>query len=184
MNRSLGAPLLCVLSMTIAPAVTAQAVKSSVEAAAATGTPEFVIPKVAWSGRLRTSARTATDRSRRRSVRNPRAGPTAPRQAALQRAIAEPVGSVPVPAGPTVPVVNLEITSLCAVPGQRWQAVMYIDNNSGNPIDPIIECHFTDDGNRSATPGQRFPDWGRACGPGSSSRGRGSRSLLIGRCAT
>jgi hypothetical protein len=36
---------------------------------------------------------------------------------------------------------------LRAVPGQRWQAVLYLDNNSGNPVEPVIECRFTNGGN-------------------------------------
>jgi hypothetical protein len=145
MNRSLRTALLCLLSMTIAPAVTAQAVKSSVEAAATTGAPEFRDPK---SGMIWTPENVGQD--------GKPIGPddkafdplsqNAPRQLALQKAIAKPVGSVPITAGPTVPIVNLEIATLQAVPGQRWQAIMYIANNSGNPIDPVIECHFTNHG--------------------------------------
>jgi hypothetical protein len=145
MNRSLGTASLCLLSMTIAPAVMAQAVKSSVEAAATTGAPEFRDPK---SGLVWTPENVGQDGKPigpDDKAFDPR-GQNAPRQAALQKAIAKPVGSVPVTAGPTVPIVNLEIASLRAVPGQRWQAVMYIANNSGNPIEPIIECHFTNHG--------------------------------------
>ena len=41
----------------------------------------------------------------------------------------------------------MDNASLRAVPGQRWQAVLYLDNNSGNPVEPVIECRFTNGGN-------------------------------------
>jgi hypothetical protein len=46
-----------------------------------------------------------------------------------------------------VPIVVMDNASLRAVPGQRWQAVLYLDNNSGSPVDPVIECRFTNGGN-------------------------------------
>jgi hypothetical protein len=36
--------------------------------------------------------------------------------------------------------------SLRVVPGQRWQAVLYLNNNSGSPVEPVIECRFTNGG--------------------------------------
>jgi len=145
MNRALGTASLCLLGMTIASAAMGQAARSSVEAAATTGAPEFRDPK---SGMVWTPENVGQD--------GKPIGPddkafdplaqNAPRQAALQKAIAKPVGTVPITAGPTVPIVYLEIASLRAVPGQRWQSVMYIANNSGNPIDPVVECHFTNHG--------------------------------------
>ena len=88
MNRSLGIPLLCLLGLTIAPAVMAQAVKKSVEAAATTGTPEFRDPK---SGMVWTPENVGQDgkpigpddKAFDPSAQN------APRQAALQKAIAK-----------------------------------------------------------------------------------------------
>jgi len=32
------------------------------------------------------------------------------------------------------------------MPGQRWQVVLYLDNNSANPVDPVIECSFKNAG--------------------------------------
>ena len=40
----------------------------------------------------------------------------------------------------------MDNASLRAVPGQRWQVVLYLDNNSGNAVAPVIECVFTNAG--------------------------------------
>ena len=57
-----------------------------------------------------------------------------------------PLSSVPITAGPTVPIVNLGNATLSAVPGKRWQVVLYIDNNSANTVVPLIDCRFTNGG--------------------------------------
>lgn len=36
---------------------------------------------------------------------------------------------------------------LRAIPAQRWQVVMYLNNNSGNPVEPVVDCRFTNAGN-------------------------------------
>jgi hypothetical protein len=53
------------------------------------------------------------------------------------------MGTVPITAGPSVPIMALDTPSLKAVPAHRWVAVLYVTNNSGSPIDPIVDCHFT-----------------------------------------
>lgn len=73
---------------------------------------------------------------------------TAPARGGQQRATPRPVGSVPITAGPTVPIINMENPTLRAVPGQRWQVVLYLNNNSGNPVEPVVECRFTNGANR------------------------------------
>ena len=35
---------------------------------------------------------------------------------------------------------------LRAVPGKRWQVVLYLDNNSANTVVPLIDCRFTNSG--------------------------------------
>ena len=52
------------------------------------------------------------------------------------------IGSVPITAGPTVPIAVIDNATLSVIPGQRWQVVLYLDNNSGTPINPVIECRF------------------------------------------
>ena len=145
MNRSLMALSLCLASVTMAPAVHAQAGKSSVEVAATTGLPEFRDPK---TGRVWTPENVGQG-GKPILPEDHAFDPTnqsGAMQLVLQKAIAKPVGSVPISAGSTVPVVNMENTSLRAVPGQRWQLATYLNNNSGQAVDPVLECHFTNHG--------------------------------------
>jgi hypothetical protein len=69
-----------------------------------------------------------------------------PLQMAIQYVPGRPVGTVPITAGPTVPIVVMDNATLQAVPGKRWQVVLYLDNNSGNAVSPVIECAFTNAG--------------------------------------
>jgi hypothetical protein len=82
-----------------------------------------------------------------------------------QRPKAELMGTVPITAGPSVPVMTLDAPSLQAVPGQRWIAILYVTNNSGNSFDAIVDCHFTNHGQKvesvrlhvpTAGPGERL----------------------------
>jgi hypothetical protein len=61
---------------------------------------------------------------------------------------AELMGTVPITAGPTVPIMTIDTPSLQAVPGRRWIAVLYVTNNSGGTINPIVDCHFTNHGQK------------------------------------
>jgi hypothetical protein len=72
-----------------------------------------------------------------------------------QRPAIVPLSSVPITAGPTVPIVNLGGATLTAIPGMRWQVVLYLDNNSieidldnnsVEPVVPVINCRFTNAG--------------------------------------
>lgn len=56
------------------------------------------------------------------------------------------LSTVPITAGPTVPLVNIGDASLSAVPGQRWQVVLYIQNNSAGTVTPLLNCRFTNTG--------------------------------------
>lgn len=145
MNRTLMAIPLCFVGMTMAPAVHAQAPKSSVEVSASTGLPEFRDPK---TGRIWTPENVGQGGKPilpEDHAFDP-AAQSGALQLVLQKAIAKPVGSVPITAGPTVPIVNLENTSLRAVPGQRWQLATYLNNNSSQAVEPVLECHFTNHG--------------------------------------
>lgn len=57
------------------------------------------------------------------------------------------LGSVPITAGPTVPIATIDDASLTAIPSQRWQVVLYLNNNSAGVINPVIDCRFTNSGN-------------------------------------
>jgi hypothetical protein len=82
-----------------------------------------------------------------------------------QRPKAELMSTVPITAGPSMPVMTIDAPSLQAVPGQRWISVLYVTNNSASSIDPIIDCHFTNHGQKvesirlyvpTAGPGERL----------------------------
>jgi hypothetical protein len=132
-------------SVVLVPAALAQPAKSTVEVAATTGAFEFRDPK---TGRVWTPENVGQDGKPigpDDHAFDPRAQ-SAPLQAVLQKSVAKPVGSVPVTAGPTVPVAELQNLALRATPGKRWQVAMYINNNSANAINPVVECRFTNHG--------------------------------------
>lgn len=54
---------------------------------------------------------------------------------------------MPITAGPTVPIAIIDDASLSAIPSQRWQVVLYLNNNSAGTISPVIDCRFTNAGN-------------------------------------
>jgi hypothetical protein len=56
------------------------------------------------------------------------------------------LGSVPLTAGPTVPIAVIDDASLSVIPGQRWQVTLYLNNNSAGTINPVIDCRFTNGG--------------------------------------
>lgn len=146
MKKSLTTVSLCLIGMTLAPAALAQAAKGSLDVAATTGTPEFRDPKTGMVWTPENVGQGGKPILPEDRAFDP-ASQSAPAQGVLQRAMARPVGSVPITAGPTVPIVNMENAMLRAVPGQRWQVVMYLSNNSGSPIEPVVQCRFTNGGN-------------------------------------
>ncbi|WIM09362.1 hypothetical protein [Enhydrobacter sp.] len=56
------------------------------------------------------------------------------------------VGTVPMNAGPTVPLVKIDNLSLRETPGSYWRATLYLDNNSKSTFSPIIGCEFNNGG--------------------------------------
>lgn len=83
----------------------------------------------------------------------------------VQRPAATLIGTVPITAGPTVPIVTLDSPSLQAIPGDRWVAPIYVTNNSGAPASAQVGCTFTNSGRSvqetrvivpAAGPGQRL----------------------------
>jgi hypothetical protein len=136
---------LVVLTMT--SAAFAQAQRSRVEAAASSGAPEFRDPK---TGQVWTPETVGQDGRPLTGPDDKAFDPSAqsvPTKAAEQRVRGRPVGTVPITAGPTVPIVAMDNASLRVVPGQRWQAVLYLDNNSANAVEPVIDCRFSNGNN-------------------------------------
>jgi len=49
-------------------------------------------------------------------------------------------------AGPTVPIVTIDLPTLQALPGRYWLSILYLTNNSGATVDAVIGCHFLNHG--------------------------------------
>jgi hypothetical protein len=64
----------------------------------------------------------------------------------VQRPRANLMGTVPLTAGPTVPIVTLDLPSLQALPGRHWLSILYLTNNSGTTVDAVVGCHFLNNG--------------------------------------
>jgi hypothetical protein len=125
----------------------AQAPRSSVDAPAAGSLPEFRDPKTGqvWTPAnvgLVAGPNTPADRTF-----DPLSQTTVVEGIVVQRTQVTPLGSVPITAGPTVPLVTIENASLNAIPEQRWQVTLYLDNNSADTVNPVIDCRFTNSGN-------------------------------------
>jgi hypothetical protein len=78
---------------------------------------------------------------------NPQGQTVVPRGVAVQTPNVTPLGSIPITAGPTTPIATIDDASLTAIPSQRWQVVLYLNNNSAGVINPVVECRFTNGGN-------------------------------------
>ena len=134
------------IGMAMASAAFAQANRASLDVATSTGVPEFRDPK---TGQVWTPETVGQNGK-------PLAGPedkafdpmaqNVPLTIGEQRVRGRPVGTVPVTAGPTVPLISFDSPTLRAAPGRRWQLVMYVDNNSNQPVQPVLNCSFTNGG--------------------------------------
>jgi hypothetical protein len=138
--------LVGLLGVAIASAAFAQATRSAFEVGASQGAAEFRDPK---TGQVWTPETVGQDGRPLQGPDDKAFDPKAqnvPVRSFDQIVRGRPVGSVPITAGPTVPIVAVDNATLRAVPGQRWQVAMYLDNNSGNAVNPVIECRFTNGG--------------------------------------
>ena len=137
--------LIGLVALTMAQAALAQATCSSVAVAASTGAPEFKDPKTGqvWTPEtVSQDGRPSPDPTTRPSIRarkmcRPWRRATGARQAGRNGAGHGGADSADR---------RHDNATLRAAPGQRWQAVLYLDNNSGNPVEPVVECHFTNGG--------------------------------------
>ena len=141
------AGLASLLAATMAAgAAEAQVPRSYVEMSASQGVPQFKDPK---TGQIWTPLNVGQ-----------RSGPPTPEDLAFdplgqavyvkgvvtQRPTLALLGAVPITAGPTVPIVEIDNPTLSAIPGRRWQVVMYIQNNSAGTVVPLLNCRFTNSG--------------------------------------
>lgn len=138
--------LICLVALMSASPVLAQAPRSTVDMPASAGVPEFRDPKTGqiWTPNnvgLAPGPNTPADRAF-----DPLGQAARVDGVVVQRPKVTPLGAVPITAGPTVPVVNIENASLRAVPERRWQVVLYLNNNSGRTVAPLLHCSFTNGG--------------------------------------
>jgi len=131
----------------LASATLAQTVRSSVDLPVTPGVPEFRDPK---TGQIWTPENVGQGPIRNPTPADLAFDPLAQSErvkgVAIQRPRVTPLGSVPITAGPNVPLVNMDDATLRAVAGRRWQVVLYLNNNSNQTQVPMIDCRFTNGG--------------------------------------
>src|SRR5476651_1646978 len=66
----------------------------------------------------------------------------------VQHPRANLMGIVPITAGPSVPIATLDAPSLQVIPGRHWLSIVYVTNNSGATIEPVVACHFANNGQK------------------------------------
>jgi hypothetical protein len=77
---------------------------------------------------------------------DPRSQQTVARGVVDQTVPTHHVGAVPITAGPTVPLVQIDNMTLHVTPGRRWRAILYLDNNSASTFSPVVACEFNNGG--------------------------------------
>lgn len=146
LQRMVPKVLIGLVGMAIASSAFAQANRSSLDVATSAGVPEFRDPK---TGQVWTPETVGQNGKPLGGPEDKAFDPNAqnvPLMISEQRVRGRPVGTVPVTAGPTVPVISFDNPTLRAVPGRRWQLVIYMDNNSAQPVQPVLNCSFTNGG--------------------------------------
>jgi hypothetical protein len=138
----------CFVGLAMASAALAQAPRSRVDMAAAQGASEFRDPR---TGQVWTPNNVGHDngpppRDPADLAFDPQHQTAYVEGVVVQRPAVVVLGTVPITAGPTVPIINVDDAQLRAVPGKRWEVVLYLDNNSGNTVQPVLSCHFTNSG--------------------------------------
>ncbi|MEA2809248.1 MAG: hypothetical protein QOG78_3862 [Rhodospirillaceae bacterium] len=139
--------LACLVGLTMAAAAHAQAPRSKVEMPATPGVPEFRDPKTGQIWTPLNVGQQSGPPTPADLAFDPMGQAVSVRGVVVQRPSVVPLDAVPITAGPTVPIVNLGDATLRAVPGKRWQVVLYLDNNSAGVVVPVINCRFTNAGN-------------------------------------
>lgn len=146
-SRGLGAKALIFgLVLAVSAPAAGQVARSSVDMPASAGAPEFRDPKTGqiWTPNnvgVVSGPNTPADRAF-----DPMAQAVRVDGVVVQRARITPLGAIPITAGPTVPIVNIDGATLSAIPEKRWQVVLYLNNNSGRTVAPLLLCSFTNAG--------------------------------------
>jgi hypothetical protein len=133
----------CLVGLAVAMPACAQTPRSSFDVSATPGVPEFRDPKTGqiWTP-LNVGSKSGPPTPHDLAF-DPLAQATYVKGTIVQRPLVVPLTTVPISAGPTVPIVNIGGATLRAVPGKRWQVVLYLDNNSADTVVPVIDCRFT-----------------------------------------
>ena len=132
---------------TAATAQTAPGPRSRVEVPTTPGVPEFRDPKTGqiWTpenvGQGPVGKPTPAD-----LAFDPLAQAERIKGVVVQRLDVTPLGWSAPSAGTTTPLVTIDDANLRAVPGKRWQVVLYVNNNSAGTLAPMIDCRFTNAG--------------------------------------
>lgn len=140
------AVLACLAGSAMTSQALAQAQRSSVDVPATSGVPEFRDPKTGqiWTP-LNVGGKSGPP-TRADLAFDPLGQAAYVGGVVTQRPSIVPLSNVPITAGPTVPIVNLGEATLRAVPGKRWEVVLYLNNNSSKLVVPVINCRFTNAG--------------------------------------
>lgn len=139
--------LAAAIGAALASGAMAQANRATTNVPASSGAPEFRDPKTGQVWTPETVGRNTAPASGPQDKAFDPSAQDVPGKVAVQSVQGHPLGTVPITAGPATPILAMDGATLRAVPSQRWQIVMYLDNNSGNAVDPVIECRFLNGGN-------------------------------------
>jgi hypothetical protein len=130
----------------MATAASAQTPRSSVDMPSSQPVPEFKDPKTGQIWTPLNVGRQSGPPTPEDLAFDPLGQAVYVRGVVTQRPNVVPLSSVPITAGPTVPIVHIGDATLSAVPGKRWQVVLYLQNNSASTVVPMLNCRFTNSG--------------------------------------
>lgn len=130
----------------MAAAAPAQTTRSSVDMQSTQRVPEFKDPKTGqiWTP-LNVGQQSGPPTPEDRAF-DPLAQGEQVKGVVTQRPSIVALSSVPITAGPAVPIVNIGDATLSAIPAKRWQVVLYLQNNSASTVVPMLTCRFTNSG--------------------------------------
>jgi hypothetical protein len=144
-NGTIGV-IACAVGFTVASVAQAQSPRSSIDMPTTQGVPQFRDPKTGQIWTPLNVGQQSGPPTPQDLAFDPRGQAVYVKGVVTQRVSVVPLSAVPITAGPSVPIVNLGDATLSAVPGRRWQVVLYLDNNSANTVAPLLNCRFTNAG--------------------------------------
>lgn len=146
MNRLLVLPLLAALVIAAGPALTQPRPPVTAAAEPNNAEPSFRDPK---TGKVWTPENVGEDGkpvAPQDRAFDPSGQAVENQQVYQQQAKVQVVGTVPINASPTVPLVDIDNPSLRVQAGPRWRMVLYLQNNTASPLSPSLMCRFTNGG--------------------------------------